>query len=71
ATSTMAVSSSVVSGVTRTSQGQYNRGRNAVATGVAARMNGNETIFISDRRVETSGGIYASRIQQLGAACVK
>eukprot|EP00439_Symbiodinium_sp_Y106_P040837 s1766_g5.t1 len=39
-------------------QCQYNNGRNAVATGVAARMNGGETIFISDRRVEASGGIY-------------
>ncbi|CAE7729452.1 ERF2 [Symbiodinium sp. KB8] len=39
-------------------QCQYNRGRNAVAIGFAARMNGNETVFISDRRVETSGGVF-------------
>ncbi|CAE7443664.1 sapA [Symbiodinium natans] len=44
-------------------QCQYNRGRNAVATGIAARLNGNGTIFISDRRVETSGRVFATRNQ--------
>ncbi|CAE7431814.1 ERF2 [Symbiodinium natans] len=39
-------------------QCQYSRGRNSVATGIAARINGNATVFISDRVVETTGGIF-------------
>ena len=45
--------------------GQYKSGRNAVATGVAARLNNGDTVFISDRAVESTGQPFVEPPDQI------